>query len=393
MKKSVYIFILTLLSAKFLDILPMGQWFAQLNGVVGQFVLFIWIFYGVQMYKKKATCRFYSRKNWQFVKWVIIGVFLSFIPAYLYYGQSIVTSMIACRVQYFWLVIPLLLFVAPEEKDVIKALNWFSVWYVITFVVRTYINSDLFYTSEELLKQIKNNMEDDVIKGEGFQLLLIPLYYYCGKMKEAMTIRNLLYVFIYMTTFFVIQNRSTLFIAVIIIGFVFLTKRSRYRVPIIFLAIVIGGIIFYQTMDVWIDMYEETITQVTDSDYNRVVAFHYFIFEANKNWVTAVLGNGFLSANTTSKMQDLMDMGIYNSDMGFIGYWNQFGIIPIIVFVVYIIKSLRSHFCPFYVKALSFHILACSMTISYFGSITFLLWFAIFYYLYEYYQLKNVINK
>ena len=88
-----------------------------------------------------------------------------------------------------------------------------------------------------------------------------------------------------------------------------------------------------------------------------------------------------------------MELGIYNSDLGMIGYWNQYGIIPVITFLAYIWRSFRAKWCPFYVKATGFHLLACALTISYFGTPANILWFVVFYYLYVYYQHEYVNSK
>lgn len=121
MRKTTYIFILLLFSANFFDLQPIGQLFAMLNGVVGLLFLYIWLVYGVVIYKKKSDHCLCIRQNVYPAIWILVGIIVSMIPAYLYYGQSFITSIIAYRVQYFWLVIPLLLYIKPKTKDIIQS--------------------------------------------------------------------------------------------------------------------------------------------------------------------------------------------------------------------------------------------------------------------------------
>ena len=155
------------------------------------------------------------------------------------------------------------------------------------------------------------------------------------------------------------------------------------------LGMIIVAILLFFTWNVWVDLTEETISQLNNEDYNRVLAYNYYLFEANNNWITTVLGNGLLSTRVTSQMYDLWEAGIVNSDVGFIGYWNQLGLIPIFVFFVVIIKALVAKTCPFFVKALGAHILGGALTMSYFGDPSTILWFSLFYYLFVYYTRIN----
>ena len=121
-------------------------------------------------------------------------------------------------------------------------------------------------------------------------------------------------------------------------------------------------------------------------------AFMYFVYEANKNWVTIILGNGFLSRYSTLQMYDLMESGIVNSDMGMIGFWNQFGIIPVFVFVFYSLKAIFHKHMPLYVKAIGLHFLIGAFTMCYFAFDVQALLFILFYYLYSYYDSLSFNN-
>ena len=391
MKKSLYIFILVLISTKFFGLHPFGDIFTALGGIPWFLKVFIWMSYGALIYKSKAHHDLFVKKNILPVIWIFVGIFFSFIPAYVYSGQSPLVSFSTYRYQYFWVVLFLIIYIKPLPNDIIKSLSWFSVLFVVAALAKHYLVSDWFYISEaEDDKQ--SRYIDDILYPEGLSLLLIPFYYYCSKIRQSSTIRDLIIILFFFFSFFILHNRSTLLIAVLIVAFSILTKKSKFRIPFILLSLGIGFLIVYFTKDVWIDIYEETMSQIDNNDYNRIVAINYFFSEGNPNWVTSIFGNGFLSAHVNSRYYDLAEMGIFNSDVGFVGYWNYYGVIPIIVFITYIFRSFFSKRCPFYVKAIGFHMLCCSLTISYFAKAEGILWFSFFYYFYVYFTSNKVLQ-
>lgn len=389
MKKSIYLFILFLIATHFQDFLPITSVIGPSKGFISLFLAFIWVILGFKFYNRNTIHDLYNRHNFIPFIWIMIGIILSMVPAYLFYQQPITQSLISYRLNYTWVVIPLLLYIKPSEKDIINSLNWFAVFYILMAFMRTYIAPQMFSKFDADMMDNSINDNDQLLLGSGISLLLFPVYYYSSLLRYKVTKRCMILVALYVLLFYIMQNRSTLFVVVLIVVYAAFTNKSKGRILLILLTVFLSIVFIYNTLDKWTELYNETITQINDQDYNRVKAFTYFLFEANTNWITYIIGNGFLSAHITSHMQVLMEMGIYNSDLGFIGYWNQFGIIPIIVFLLYIIKAFQSKKCPFYVKAIGFHILICSFTLSYFGSLPSILWFAIFYYLYVYFESVN----
>ena len=386
MSKSIYIFILTMLTTQFLDIRPFSEWMAERNGLDGLIFVILWMAFGVFHYHHRSEHDLCSYSTVKPYFWIMAGIFLSMIPAFLYFNQSFVQSLMTYRIQYFWLMLPLLLYIRPEIENIVRPLNLFSFLFVITAFIRTRIAPEWFLFSDTVLERLTytDYYANELVHGSGILLLLIPLYYYVSDLREEMTTRNITYVSLYLVAFLILQNRSTLFIVVLVIIYAIVVNRSVNHFSLLLLALIGGMGFYYFTIDTWNALFNETIENLNDKDYNRVMGFYYFIYEANTHLLTYVLGNGYLSAHSTSHMQDFMEKGIYNADLGFIGYWNQFGLIPIIVFVTYIIKAMRSRLCPFYVKAIGFHIIACSITLSYFSFLHNILWFSLFYYLYVY---------
>ena len=396
MKKTTYLLLLTLITVHFFDILPVGYVMGENSGIIGTLMLYFWIFWGYKIYKKQTDVCLNCIRNRKPIMWILMGIFLSFIPAYIFHGQYFLTSLIAYREVYIWFFGLIILIICPEPKDIIKALTVFSILFAIASVLKTIFMRDLFYfpfseVGEKVLD--KGGEEGELMFGDGLGLLLIPLYYYADQVREVVTKKALRYLLFFLAALFVIQNRSTLFVAMAIVLFMMMTKKTKYRLLFIFIFGLLAIVFFVYTADTWSSLFEETSTQIDDDDYNRVKAFAYFMNEANKSWITVILGNGFLSSNATSLMADLREVGIVNSDMGLIGFWNQFGIIPIIVFASCIVKSILKKNIPLYVKATGLHILCGAFTMSYLAMGTMALLFIFYYYLYIYYSQYPLLSQ
>ena len=255
--------------------------------------------------------------------------------------------------------------------------------------MRTYVPG--LFILPEVKVEIMERVEDvsaNLNFGEGLPLLTFPLFYYCQKLRSSFRSDYLVKVLLYVLSFLIIQNRSTLFIVLPVLAYTVLTIKTKRKYLVIGLGAVMLVVGLYFASGIIGTLFEETVSDLDSGDeYNRIRAYAYFLFEADTNWFTGIFGHGFISAKTTSLMQDLMEEGIYNSDVGLIGFWNQFGIIPVILFLYYPIAALFSKCMPYLMRAESVMLLGCSFTISYYAAFyTNILWFSLFYYLYVYYR-------
>jgi len=154
------------------------------------------------------------------------------------------------------------------------------------------------------------------------------------------------------------------------------------------------GIIY--TTDVWLLMITNTQNNLGESDYNRWMALYYYFGEYSSNWFCYVFGNGYPSGGN-SPLGNLMwanfTKGIFSSDLGMIGMWVDYGIIPLIAMYSTIISILRHEYFPLYLKFICLHILFVP-TIFHFWSNPGISFFVILIYLRAYYieQNRNLIR-
>lgn len=326
------------------------------------------------------------RRSYWLLLLIWLGVLISFIPAFVLYGQSFPQSLISSRVMLAMLALPAICTVRPSRFEMEKAVVFFSV-ILLLFACLDAIGIPVIDRSF-FLSEINPNRElidDDsfVMLLPGFQFVVIALFFFLDRLKNRFNFRDLCGALFFICAVFLLQNRTILFISAVVFGYTFLTIRGNtHRQTYLFrsLAILIIGVMIAATLPHWIRLFTETASQLGDKDYNRILAYNYFLFEACPSLGYYLTGVGFISANTASVIQDLMASGIYNSDVGLIGLWNYYGVLPLVAIFIPIVQCfLKSK--PYYVKFNAFLILTSGLTIASFDTADKLLWLCLFFYM------------
>ncbi len=324
---------------------------------------------------------------------IVLGIVLSMIPAWLYYEQGFRISIIAYRRQILWLTIPVLLRIAPSEDDIVGAIKVIVllIWGVL--LMRMFAPG-LLYVNEDVLEEYQETGYYGYIIG--FTLAVIPLYYSVERVLSngLGNKKDIFWIIVCFALLFVMRNRSILFASSIVIFVSILRMQSRNKPIIIFMAILVVGMFLSATYDIWMALLSRTQIDLSDEDYNRNVAYTYFLTEANQHLLQYFLGHGYISSHVSSIVENLQMRGIYNSDVGFVGFWNEYGFLPIIAFTYMSLRALFDKVIPSYVGMIGLTILLCAPTISYFGNISHALMFMIMYILvcYYHYQSKLVLE-
>lgn len=351
----IYLVLLLVLSFQFWGLKPMGTWSNNAYLIIKVAYLAIGYFF---LFHYKVTI---SDKRLKPMWFILLGIFLSMVTANLYYGQTYITSLLAYRANILWLAIPVLFKMKPTFEQISKScLIVTAIMYVLYFVRLG--NPGLFALDDETLMRMQQG--DDVYL-EGYVIACVPIFYGLNQLRERFNVKAVEIIGFCYVYLVILQNRSCLFIMTLLIGYSILKVKSKYR---IFLVVILGAILafFIASMSKeWMDLIQETQDNMSNSDYNRNKAYLYFLTMASPNIWCEIFGNGFLSSHTTNLMQDMMAYGIFNSDVGFVGYWNQYGIIPIITFIYTFILALKKD-VPYGVKMWCLLLVGCTPTISYF---------------------------
>lgn len=377
MNRVVYLTILATLWLNCWNVVPFGY----ISGNIYYFVTMAYMVFGLFHFNYETELPFWTEKMKPFY-FIFGGILLSMIPAYMFYGQSFIQSLLTYRVQYLWIFVPLLYRMAPSEEEIVKAMfnTTLLMWGV--FLLRLY-DPQLIVMDEETLERMQESERTLYITG--FTLPAIPLYYYLGRIKDDFNYRHLIPIVVCYAYLFTMQNRSLLFPVSLFIGFTFLKIRSKYRFELAILLALVAAFFVKETYDTWFTLLDASGDNISDKDYNRNIAIAYFL-TSNTHPANYILGNGFISNNVSDIMSKLMKMGIYNSDVGFVGYWHQFGLIPIGTFIWLTGYALFKKCIPYNLKLWGAQILICALTISYFGASQEILFFSLFIYLIFYYK-------
>ena len=319
--------------------------------------------------------------------WILAGVLISFIPAYRYYGQPFFYSPIVYRQFAAYLIYPILLSVRPTNAEIKRALYSFSFIYLVLLLGVSFIAPGWVVLSEgsDFIEE-----GDIVHRLPGDQFLVLAFIYAVDDFRNGTNKfkYGIISIFIFFTIF-LLRSRTLLMTAlsVILFGALF-ESRARRRFATEVIMVIFLVVFLFVAFTVVSGLYEETMFQLSDTDYNRVKGFKYFISGVN-GWLSYIWGNGFISGHISSIVDDLHAEGIYYSDLGLVGFWYQFGIIPVLTILIYVFRGLSKNH-SFLIRANALSILVCGFTISYFLTPRYSLWLCLFFYLFysdaEYYE-------
>lgn len=377
MGKVNYIFILILLSVKFWNINPIGS---MISGDAIMILTLLFLIYGYVKYRNESTLSLWSPelKLWRYM---VLGVVLSMIPAYLFYSQSLKISIMTYRANVLWFVIPVMMRVSPSLDELQMVFKRLMICLFCIYLCKMFFPG-MFYIEERKL-EIMEFLESDEISFLGYIFMSTLMFICFQKMKDYFTFDTFSLCFLAYVVIFLASNRSTLFPMTLLFGFTLFYIRSRYKLPLLLVLAIMFIFAAIYTSEIWSSLIDETTTQMDDSEYNRNKAYEYFISPlAHPSWLTYLLGNGFLSSHTTSLKADLMEIGIYNSDLGLVGFWHEFGIIPIATIIITIfIPLVRWNNYSWCIKMYALFLIAISLTLAYYGSFMMKLFYTFYYYL------------
>ena len=369
----VWLCVLMILSVNFFELLPLMRFF----GVDGGYTLYlITLFILFTFYRRKHIRDYLSWMNpfW----WFMVGILLSFIPSLIYYGQGIFRSMLTNRHMLFFCALPVFIAIRPTEREIRAALYAFSVIYLGVVLLVTFVDNSLIYIPEFALE----HEGDYVYTVQGFRYVVLALIMALDRMMHKFNTKNLFWFFYEFGVIFLIQNRTALLAAVVIALFAIWDMKMSAR-KLMLMTVIFAAALFLVavTASQWGLLYDETITQLSDPDYNRIKSMNY-MFAHRDGFIRYILGDGFISGNVNPILQRLAAEGIFHSDVGLFGMWNQYGLIPVITILVCCIKGLAAK-KSFISKSIAIYILVGAATLSYFGLAETLMLLAFFQYMYN----------
>ena len=365
----IWLLLLLLFSVNFFDLVPI----TRIIGPNGPFAFYLISLFLMFTFNRRAWIR--DSLDWLVPMWWMLGgVVLSFIPSLLYYGQSFVQSFFTNRRMLEIIAFPILIALRPSEKEIRWALCAFSILYLITALLVSFVAPELVPPPSDSSSFIEEGDFIYVIPGvRHVSLAFIFTLFRVLKESNAKTIAWLLFEF---GMLFLIQNRTSLIAAIVIISFsVYRMKMGPRKLLIITVFAITFVFMALSSFGQWSHLYQMTVSQLSDPDYNRNKAYVYMF--SSRYPIQYLFGSGFISANVNPIIHVLQDSGIFHSDVGLIGLWHQYGVIPTLVILVVMIKGLSKK-KSFLVNACAIYILVGIPTLSFFAFGETLLWLSFY---------------
>ena len=369
----VELLFLMLVSSRFFDIIP----FEPILAGGGQIFLLLGTMAVIYMTQLGFQLRTGILKHMKTVWWILGGLALSFIAAYRFYHQPFYLSFVVNR-QFFSLVLfPLLLAVRPTYRELKWAVYAFSIICAVTTFYVTFVGQTLV-PANDFTPFIEEG--DFVHTLSGLHFVLIAFIFALYEFRNRRTIRKLIPVVLLVLFIFISRNRTFLTSSCFIIALSVLSNRSSrsrlYAFTILSFAVAVVALVLIGTIT---SLLHETMEQLANPEYNRIKAILY-AFSLPNGKAAILIGNGFISGSFNSVVNDLMQEGIFYSDIGLIGLWHVYGLLPVVAILASVIRGLnRNHSLE--VRGNALLILTCSLTIGYFASVETLTWLSFYLYL------------
>ncbi len=388
MSRARYLYIYLVLLSNIFAIIPFGYLLDIGRGFPFLVIQLFWLLLGYTNVVKSGPLP--GLNTFRYKK-IVLYIYISVVPSIFmakeYFDQSFLQSLISYRNLLLFLAIPTFLTIRPTIYDIMRSLYWYAWTFLIVSLLRTFLPFQFYTLSEREIDGVNAIMSKDssdflfYYSYSCISSLVIPLYYYCVRLWKKYDKKDAFKVLLIYFILVIVQNRSTLFPATIVVGITLLKCRIKpvYIKPI--LIVISSIVIIYFSGNIIYNLVEQTDREMGSSYDPRILAMDYFLDFDRLSILEILFGTGNISFQTSDYVQNLQQDHIHYSDVGFVGFWSQYGILPIIIFSYYLIKCLLVKKMPTYLKLVSIHILICTVTISYFDMPIHMIWFILFYYI------------
>lgn len=368
-----------------------------LNRDVILMMTLLWGIGGFFLPVKRLPLRYYHKYNWLWIG-IFAGVFVSMLNADFFWGQSIKTTFIAQRFSYAFILLPALFYVQPSVNDLLRTVRILAYITLGMWLLSIIAPGLIGNISEESIESRSANPEKTTDIGfyvAGIQFATLYTYYLIQRYIRHFTYKHFFTAMFWIAFIILFQNRSMMIGILLVFAYSLVRLRSRYK-PVIIGSICIIAVAFIAyTWQIWISLLTETQTQLSDEDYNRWKALFYYFSEYSPNVWCYLFGNGLPSGGNSAfgnLMWFNMARGICASDLGMIGMWTDYGILPLISIYYVILRILTKKGYPLWLKFMCLHILVVP-TIFHFWVGQGIWLFTILIYLFVHYSIKQRIEQ
>ena len=329
---------------------------------------------------------------------IVIAVCLVISPLvpYFYYNQSYLGTIISQRFNYAIFLLPVIARIRPTEEELFKPMRVCS-YITIAFFVLSIFMPD-FFIDQESVEKMMNAKEKRESTDIGTNVAGIPLatFYFFYKLTiffGKYTKKDVWECLALLSFFIAYQNRSTLIGLAPLLAYVFyrIIKAKKGKAALlIFCALLIAGPVL---LILWQSLAQETEEQIGNENYPRILAIQYYVIEAKDSVIKIIFGNGVWTGNSLyTKLVESWPKNIFVSDIGLLGTYFYYGILPLIILYRYVFYTLFKDKMPVYLRYYSLWIMLVPTIHTFLIiSVPSNLIFVLYFYLVLYY--KNGFNR
>ncbi len=282
------------------------------------------------------------------------------VPLY-YYSQPYLSTMISQRFNFAIFLLPIIAVIRPTEKELFEPMRICSFITMVFFIWSIFMPG--FFVDNDNAERFLNSKAMGETTDIGTIVPGIPLaafyfFYKFSTLVRKHTIHDIVECMSLLALLIAYQNRSTLIgIAPLVLYVLYkLLKTSKGYTSIIIIGIVLVAIPVLSI--IWQSLAQETEEQMADENYPRLLAIQYYVFEAKDNLIKILFGNGvWTGKGLYTKVIESWPSNIYVSDIGIIGTFFYYGILPLFILYKSVLYTLFAKKMPVYLRGYSLWIL------------------------------------
>lgn len=282
------------------------------------------------------------------LKWTLVTVFISIIPAYFDSGQPLLVSLKTCMSLSFGILYYFLLkkWQYPGEQ-ILKILTCICLIWVIFEIGQQFTYPNVFFSSAMLkINHVQERMGLYRVYIWGIDFVMIIFSYYLGRVVSTKRTRiDVLLLFVFFVGIMAYCSRKHIITCLITIVFSILNVKGSTKWMYLFIVGILLGGLYINFYEIYHEM--DAIAQESQGegeDFVRLISAKYFLFDYSSSTLYPLWGGGIPGGEGSlhNFMERLADMRIYQADTGIIGYYSMVGVLGVSAIFMYIFIFLKN---------------------------------------------------
>lgn len=333
----VLVVLIILCSVGFYDLNGLGNMVKALQLFGAALIVVLLLLYWV--YGEKE--HFDVKKNFKiFIIIILLTLIPSMINAAYFHNQPLARSLYEQRDVYYYLSYFLFHQMRLHKKFFEKLIFYFGIAYLLFYIIQFLVYPNVLF--DVSMMKDRNTLRIS-LPGVTFAFLN---YFYC--LQQFFIKRSIKYVIVMILTLIIsilLGGRQVVFMLFFVtILFLLINRHVKYKPAILVLAVT-GLISIYLSFQEVFNAFVQTTVETKEagSQYIRVRAASYFLFNFSPNEWTYIFGNGNPSGTSSygRTIERLMDeQGFFISDVGMIGVYVYYGLFFVLGSIALLIKAL-----------------------------------------------------